>query len=199
MISAVNWEARCRCPSSKTRCSFSPALRPRRGPLSENRSLNVLTSAAMQGNFSYIGTDGATRSVNVQQVASATPGFSNRVDPTVPGVLNAMSGFAAKGTTIPNTSNPNFQTLQWSQKADSTTLYPTARVANQIHPKLAWHGAWNLRRQHNLGRPTYPENTVKADAYKITTYVASNALDWTITPTMLNTFNFGVQSNVELF
>ena len=36
-------------------------------------------------------------------------------------------------------------------------------------------------------------------AYKITTYIATNSLNWTISPHMLNSTTFGVQSNGEYF
>ena len=72
----------------------------------------------------------------------------------------------------------------------------------QIAPKLAWHGTWNLRYQNIHGsQPTYPglDQYAFQNGYKITTYVATNSLDWTITPHMLNNFTFGVQSNGEYF
>jgi hypothetical protein len=175
--------------------NFEAAPRPN----TANQTAGVLTQEAQQGNFTYRIADGSLRTVNVLQVAGAA-GFPNQVDPTVRGILNEINATIPKGTgLIPNTANPNQQTLQWVSPRKSTTLYPTARLDYQLNPKMAWHGTWNLRWQHNLGWPAYPEAAVKGDAYKITTYVASNAFDWSISPTILNTFNFGVQSNVELF
>src|SRR5262249_55724835 len=80
--------------------------------------------------------------------------------------------------------------------------FPTARVDYQITPKVAWHGTWNLRYQNIHGsQPTYPGLNQYAypNAYKITTYVATNSVDWTISPRMLNTFTMGIQSNGEYF
>jgi hypothetical protein len=79
------------------------------------------------------------------------------------------------------------------------TIYPTARVDYQISSKLAWHGTWNLRANTTPGTPNYPGLADLASGSKITTYIASTALDWSIKPTMLNSFNFGVQSNHEDF
>jgi hypothetical protein len=158
---------------------------------------NILTPEAQAGNYSYIGTDGQKHSVNVLQVAGAA-GYQSTIDPTISGILKQINGTAPAGNFI-TASDPNVQTLQWRQDNSSKTLYPTARVDYQITDKLAYHGTWNLRWQKNNGTPNYPGITPLGNAYKTTVYVASNGLDYTITPTMLNSFNFGVQSNAELF
>src|ERR1035438_3970966 len=49
--------------------------------------------------------------------------------------------------------------------------------------------------------PNYPGMTQYdyGGGYKITTYIASNAVDWQISPNMLNNITFGIQSNGEYF
>ncbi|MGH9722341.1 MAG: hypothetical protein ACRD8O_19190, partial [Bryobacteraceae bacterium] len=168
-------------------------------PATNVRSVAIFTQEAQSGIFKYNATDGSVRSVNLLQLAGAG-GFSTTADPTVRGIFNVINGTVSKGTgTIPDASDPNRFTLQWRQPANSKTVFPTARLDYQISSKLAWHGTWNLRWNKNDGVPQYPELPQLGNSYKITTYVASNALDWTITPTLLNTFNFGVQSNGEYF
>jgi hypothetical protein len=49
------------------------------------------------------------------------------------------------------------------------------------------------------GLPLYPELSDLASGSKITTYIASNSLDWTVRPTLLNNFTFGIQSSHEDF
>src|SRR2546422_7894769 len=44
----------------------------------------ILTSAAQQGNYTYVGTDGVKRTVNLLTVAR-NAGFSGTVDPTIAG------------------------------------------------------------------------------------------------------------------
>jgi len=168
-------------------------------PGTANRSLDVLTPAAQSGVYSYIAGDGAVRSQNVLQQAGAA-GFSTRIDPTVQGILGVINGTVSKGAgTIPNVNNPNYFTLQWRQRTQNDTYYPTARLDYQISNQLAWHGSWNLRANSIADTPQYPELPDLGGGYKITTFVASNAVDWTIAPTLLNSFNFGVQGNHEDF
>jgi hypothetical protein len=158
---------------------------------------DILTPDAQKGFYSYVGSDGNLHKVNVLQLAGQA-GYQSTIDPTIQGILNTINGTTSQGSFI-SSADPNVQTLQWRQDTGSKVLYPTARVDYQITPKIAWHGTWNLRWQHNNGSPNYPGLKPLGNAYDITVYVASSAVDWTITPTMLNSFNFGVQSNGEYF
>ena len=166
-------------------------------PGSSINSQNVLTQQAQAGNFSYIGTDNQTHSANVLQIAQQA-GFQGNIDPTISRILSAINGTESQGTLIPSTDLLH-QSLQWNQSTKTTTYYPTARLDYQITNKLAWHGAWNLRHQNIDGVPNYPGLSVLGGAYKITTYTATNGVDWTIRPNLVNQFTFGVQSNGEYF
>jgi hypothetical protein len=177
---------------------FNP--QPTRG----TSTANVLTPEAQRGIFRYIGTDNMRYEVNLLEMAGRN-GFPSQVDPTIQGILNLINGTLSQGTLLPSVSDLNRVTLQWSQEDYTGASYPTARLDLQITPKLAWHGAWNLRYNQFDGVPVYPGLADKKNRRlwttesKVTTYVASNVLDWTITPTMLNNFTFGVQSNLENF
>ena len=158
-------------------------------------SATVLTPEAQQGNFTYIGTDGVTRTVNLLNAAGGT------IDPTIQGILNSINETRAQATGfLPIAGTPFRQTMIWNQPTNTTTLYPTARVDYQITPNIGWHGTWNLRNQKISGQPNYPGTKYDfVNAYKITTYVATNSVDWTIKPNMTNNTTFGVQSNGEYF
>ena len=166
-------------------------------PSTYQATADILTPQAQAGNFSYYDSNGKLQTVNVLQAAGAA-GYQKTIDPTVAGILKQINGTTSAGHFL-TAADPNIQTLQWSQDNSSKQLFPTARVDYQITNKLAWHGSWNLRWQNNNGTPNYPGITPLGNAYKTTVYVASSGLDYTITPTMLNSFNFGVQSNAELF
>lgn len=186
-------------PGMKNKLFFFANFEAAPRPGTATTSVSVLTPEAQQGIFRFLQPDGSIGSVNLLQLAGQN-GYPNTIDPTIKGILDQIQGTIAKGTGItPNASNPNIATLNWVRPANSNTVYPTARLDYQISPKIAWHGTWNLRWQNNEGYPRYPELPYLGDAYKTTTYIASNALDWTISPTILNSFNFGIQSNGELF
>ncbi len=167
-------------------------------PSTTTQTAATLTSSAQRGVFSYIGSDGATHNVNVLQLAAAN-GYSDAIDPTVASIFKTTNDTLNRGVLTPNTTDLIHPTLTWNQPTDSTTYYPTARVDYQIAPRVAWHGTWNLRHTKIAGVPQYPGLSVLGGAYKITTYVATNAVDWTIAPNLLNSASFGIQSNGEYF
>jgi carboxypeptidase family protein len=171
-------------------------------PGTQNSSTRVLSPDAQQGIFTYFGTDGAKHSVNLLQV----PGAQNAIDPTIAGILKSINDTRASGDAlldIPGIA-PEFQrTMQWSQATSTETYYPTVRLDYHITPNVGWHGTWNLRNNKIAGRPPYPGNPYpfapNQTPYQITTYVATNAVDWTIKPNMVNNLSFGIQSNGEYF
>ncbi|HZS56985.1 MAG TPA: carboxypeptidase-like regulatory domain-containing protein [Bryobacteraceae bacterium] len=167
-------------------------------PTSLVDTATTLTPAAQTGLFSYVGSDGATHSLNVLQLATSK-GFPGGIDPVAAGILNTTNGTLKGGVVTPSTTDLIHQTLTWNQPYTNNTYYPTARLDYQIAPKVAWHGVWNLRYNNITGYPQYPGLSVPGNAYKITTYVASNTVDWTIAPTILNSATFGIQSNGEYF
>ncbi len=172
-------------------------------PGSQTSTANVLTAAAQRGDFTYIGTDGVTRTVNLLQAAGAA-GFTSAIDPTIAGILKSINDTQSKASGfLPQSATPFRQTMFWNQPTNTTTYFPTARLDYQITPAIGWHGTWNLRHQDIAGRPPYPGNPYpfapNQTSYKITTYVATNSVDWTIKPNLVNNATFGVQSNGEYF
>jgi hypothetical protein len=177
-------------------------------PGSQTSTANVLGPDALNGLFTYIGTDGAQRSVSLLKAAGAA-GFTSTIDPTIGGLLSTISGYEKKGIGyLPVAGQPFWRTLQWTQPNNFMTVYPTARLDYQITPGISWHGTWNLRHQTLDGTAPYPGspyafgglvNGATGYPYRITTYVATNSVDWTISPALVNSFSFGVQSNGEYF
>lgn len=169
----------------------------------------VLSAAAQQGNFTYLGTDGVRRTVNLLQIAGAA-GHTNTVDPTIASILGKINSSQGTGTSlvpIAGIATEFLQNLQWDQALNTTTAYPTARVDYQINPTLAWHGTWNLRKSDNTsGSVPYPGSPYDfvgpngtPTHNKVTTYVATNSVDWTLKQNMVNNASFGIQSNGEYF
>ena len=177
-------------------------------PGSQTSTVNVLGTPAQSGIFTYIGTDGTQRSINLLQAAGAG-GFTSTIDPTIAGILTTIGGYQSHAVGyLPIAGQPFWQTMEWTQPNNFLTLYPTARVDYQITPRVAWHGTWNLRYQNLSGTPPYPGSTYSFGGlvngatgypYKITTYVGTNSVDWTIKQNIVNNVNFGVQSNGEYF
>jgi len=169
----------------------------------------ILTAAAQQGNFTYLGADGIKRTVNVLDVARAA-GHTSTVDPTIAGILskiNASQTGASGFAPITGVASEFMVNMQWTQALNTMQAFPTARLDYQITPKIAWHGTWNLRSSDfTSGTAVYPNspfNFVGPDGGNIhssaTPYVATTSVDWTIKPNMINNVTFGVQGNGEYF
>jgi hypothetical protein len=188
-------------PKMKHRLYFFAYFEAQPQPTSTTNTVTVLTPSSQSGNFTYIGTDGVTRTVNLLQAAGAA-GYTSTIDPTISSIFGAINSSQSKASGFLNISGqPYWQTMEWTQPQDTTYLFPSARVDYQIAPKVNWHGTWNLRHENIAGAPNYPGMTQYdyGGSYKITTYVATSAVDWQVSPTMLNNITFGVQSNGEYF
>src|SRR5205809_2299010 len=181
-------------------------------PSTQTLTQSILTSAAQQGNYTYVGTDGVKRTVNLLTVAR-NAGFTGTVDPTIAGILGKINGSQAGTGLVPISGiAPEFmQNMQWSQALNTTQHFPTARLDYQIKPTLAWHGTWNLRSSDfTKGTVTYPgspydfagpvvNGTTTNIHSSATPYVLTNTVDWTIRQNMINSVIFGVQGNGENF
>jgi hypothetical protein len=176
-------------------------------PSTQTLSQAVLTPAAQRGDYTYVGTDRVERTVNVLDVARAA-GHTSTVDPSIAGILgkiNASQAGASGFIPISGISSKFMQTMQWNQKLKTSQSFPTARVDFQITPTVAWHGTWNLRSSDfTRGTVAYPGSPfdftgAAGNHSSATPYVATNTVDWTIKPNMINSVNFGVQGNGEYF
>jgi hypothetical protein len=167
-------------------------------PGSINPTATTLTSEAQSGVYRYVGTDNLQHTVNVLQLA-ASSGYQSSIDPIVANVLKGINETLSRGVLTPSTSNLYQQTLQWRQDRGSRDIYPTARLDYQITDSLAWHGVWNLQHNHTDGSaPAYPGLALNSAESKFTRYALSNGVDWSIRPSMLNSFKLGVQSSVSI-
>lgn len=192
-------------PYLKDRLFFFAYFEANPQPSSSRRSSTMLQHEIIDGTYRFIDKSGVTRTLNVLNVAGAA-GFKTAVDPTIKGMLDQIwATESTSGTSFQTSSTYPFQrTMYWNFSPYSSAYYPTARLDFQINPNIAWHGTWNYRRNLFGGAPLYPGD----DAYKYSVYqdrstadvwVISNAVDWTITPKMVNNFTFGNQMNWELF
>jgi len=187
-------------------------------PRTSTFTQGVLTAAAQRGDFTYLGTDGVKRTVNVLDVAAKSdcdPGpaivpCTSTVDPTIAGILskiNASQSGAFDFVPISGVASEFMVNMRWNQALNTMQSFPTARLDYQITPTVAWHGTWNLRSSDfTSGTAIYPNspfNFVGPDGGNIhssaTPYVATSSVDWTIKPNMINNATFGVQGNGEYF
>ncbi|HBY61259.1 MAG TPA: hypothetical protein DEH78_15675 [Solibacterales bacterium] len=157
----------------------------------------VLNASAREGNFSYVGTDGVQRTVNLLNIARQN-GFPATVDSTVNGILRRMAASESAGLLVPVDLNRN--SLNWNQAGATLERFPTARLDYQLNNAISLFGSWNLRWRDIKGtRPWPSDDFAEQSRFRSTYYVASLGVGWTPRATLFNEFRFGIQSNVELF
>jgi hypothetical protein len=170
-------------------------------------SRTVPTDAALAGNYTYLGTDGQNHTVNLLNLAAAN-GFSGALNATTQKLAQQLVGTRTNPQVIgfiPVTGTPYETNMQWNLPGENTNLYPTARLDVHLTSKLNYYTSWNLYRWNIIGEPYYPGapvpswNTNNNASYLSTRYVWTHGVDYTITPHLLNNFNFGIQSNNEYY
>jgi hypothetical protein len=184
-------------PIWKNKLFFFANYEENRAPSQSLATNLILTKEAQGGTFRYLGSDGVQHTQNVLQVAAAA-GFPGAVDSTVAGILTRMNGAADSANTVTNDLITN--QVRWNLPGGPTERYPTARVDYQATSKLAITGTWNLRWRDIRGTQPWPGPDFKPmSEFKSTYYVAGIGATYTVSPTVLNEFKFGIQSNVEQF
>lgn len=165
-------------------------------PGATTKSATTLLPAAQTGDYTYKGTDGNLHTVNVLALAGAA-GYTTKIDPIVQAEMSAINGTLPKGTVLPINNNYFQTTINWKIGTGHRDEYPTARLDYQITNKVAYHVAWNLRHNHtDPTGPSYPGLPGASGESKETHYSLSHGLDTTFTPTLFNSFKFGIQNSI---
>jgi hypothetical protein len=163
----------------------------------------VLTPAAQTGLFTYTGTDGVARTVNVLNIAnsfnSALPGAVNSV---IASELSSINSSLSAGH-LSGYPDPNFETLQWLQPSPTTFYYPTFRIDYNATDNLRLHVAFNETKeiQPAVAQAFFPGSSYSDQiaGTKSNAYTASFGADWTISPTLVNEFKGGFLYNATWY
>jgi hypothetical protein len=170
------------------------------------------STPAWVSNCTAIGTDSSgnpygTCQANLYALAAAN-GFPATPDPTVAGVLSTIASYNSKGTLEPLATTPTslyninqqyLDQLVWSRPSDYKQWWPTTRLDVNFTPKVHWSDSWDLYWRKIANVPNWPGSPYAGNGFKSTYYTWSNNVDWTISPTLLNTTSFGIMSTVEEF
>jgi hypothetical protein len=175
--------------------SFSMSKQP--GSITAGNS--VLTSAAQQGNFSYLGTDGTTHTVNVLNlVNSFNPGLPHAINPIIAAEQANINGALTGGVITPS-SDPNINSINWLVNSPVTQYYPAGRLDYNPTDTLRLHATMNMQQtiQPTSGAPQFPGQyfASQASGFKSISATYSVGADWTIKPTLVNSFKIGYLYN----
>lgn len=178
------------------------SLSASRQPGATTRTSNFLTLGAQQGNFTYIGTDGQTRTVNLFTVARS-------FDSTLPGSVNSTmaSQFQRINTAVQSgvvaaTTDPIISSANWLAPNPDNYVFPTLRV--DYTPTARWRTYVSINRtkrdQPNVNSPYFPGDdfTNAAGGNQSDNVTVAYGLEWTVSPTLLNSFRAGYLYNSTL-
>lgn len=155
----------------------------------------VLTQEAQQGIFRYKDANNVERTANLLQIAAAG-GFPSRIDPIIADTFRGANAALGQGAVSAQDLIRNNFTFMTPTK--TVQSYPTARVDYQITPNVSWTGTWNLFNRKISGNKRWPGDYPLDLAYSNTWYIASTAVNWTITPKLFNEAKYGLQHNTDL-
>src|SRR5262245_47422165 len=159
------------------------------GSFTPNPPYTVLTQEAQQGIFRYRGADGVERTANVLQIAGAG-GYPSQIDSIISDQFKQINSFLSQGAvSSQDLIRNNFRFI-----TPTTTInnYPSARLDYQITPNLSWTGTWNLFYRTISGNERWPGDPFPPNGQLSNTwYIASTAVNWTITPRTFNEVKYG--------
>ena len=120
-------------PKMKHKLFFFAYFEAQPQPTSTTKTTTVLTPASQAGNFTYIGTDGATRTVNLLSAAAAA-GYSSAIDPTISSIFSAINSSQSKASGyLPINGQPYWQTMEWTQPQNTLYLVPDRARRLSVH------------------------------------------------------------------
>ena len=186
-------------PILKNKLFFFGSFSMSKQPGSITAGNNVLTSAAQQGNFSYIGTDGTTHSVNVLNlVNSFNPALPHTINPIIAAEQSNINN-ALTGGVINPSSDPNINTINWLVNSPVTNYYPAGRLDYNPTDSLRLHATMNMSQsiQPTSGAPQFPGQYFASQAAGSKSIYATYSVgaDWNIKPTIVNSFKMGYLYN----
>ena len=208
-------------PILKNKLFFFTNIETYRLPNTYNFTRQVLTPDALNGNFTYKGTDGAMHTVNVYNVANAANAslpasiraFPTTPDPIISGSLNQIQKLVSTGNLKPRTAtNNDYDRLDYNYQPHSMDrrYFWTTRLDYNITSKHALSYSYNYDSYfaapdglNNIvpiyaGTGTVLGSDVNA-GQRSTRFAGNIALRSSLKPTLTNEFRAGLNGGSTLF
>jgi Carboxypeptidase regulatory-like domain len=163
-------------------------------PLTNSRTVTVLTPEAQDGFFTYLvdGTTDQFRTVNVLTIAGdrGLPTTRDRVTQDILAINNQVRQFA---TQIPD-GILNRDSYTWNAENNQTEYFPATRVDYFVTPKQQVSFTWNYRHSWQPGERRLPVPDIqRTNPFRIGYFAYSGALQSTFSTKIINEFRYGVQ------
>src|SRR5262245_4634097 len=177
------------------------SLSASRQPGASTRTSNFLSSSAQQGNFTYVGTDGQTRTVNVLTSArSFNAALPNTLNSVIAGQLQRINTAVQSGV-VASTTDPIISSVNWLALNPTNQIFPTLRVDYNPTTKFRTHVALNRTKTDRpyANNPYFPGDdfTKAAGGNQSDNVTAAYGFEWTQSPTLLNSLRAGLLYNVD--
>jgi hypothetical protein len=163
-------------------------------PLTNPRTLTVLTPEAQNGFFTYLvdGTTDQFRTVNVLDIARAR-GLPTRLDPVTQDILAINNRIPEFATQVPD-GILNRNSYTWNAENNQVEYFPATRVDYFVTPKQQVTFTWNYRHSWQPGERRLPVPDIqRTGPFRIGYFAYSGALQSTFSSKIINEFRYGVQ------
>ncbi len=164
---------------------------------------NVFAPSAVTGNFTYTGSDKASHTVNVFQLAQQYGnGLPTSINPSVNTLIqNALT--STQGITKGSYTDPTIQSIAFNSPGTQTQYFPVARLDYNINDKVRMYLSWIMNESKPVGSypPPYPGSLyANQNGNNYTRNFNGNyGLDYIITTKLINQFKFGFLYSKQLF
>jgi Carboxypeptidase regulatory-like domain len=163
-------------------------------PLTNPRTVSVLTPEAQRGDFTYLvdGTTDQFRTVNVLDIARAR-GLPTRLDPIAQDILAINNQIPQFATQVAE-GDLNRSHYTWNAENNQTEYFPATRVDYFVTPKQQLTFTWNYRHSWQPGERRMPVPDIqRTNPFRIGYFAYSGALQSTLSSKIINEFRYGVQ------
>jgi hypothetical protein len=164
---------------------------------------SFMTPALQAGNYTYLGTDGSSHTVNLFAVAQAA-GLQSTMDTGIAAEMAKINSSLSAGTLgdingADKYVSQNVQQVNFHVPNNQNFYYPTFRVDWNATENLRAHLAFNETKTSAPSNlfPSFPgkDFTWMQDGSKSAAYTAALGVDWIIKPTLINQFQGGYLYN----
>jgi hypothetical protein len=136
--------------------------------------------------------------------------FGTTENSSVAKILGGIASYYKNGTLEPlgptaaalQTANAYYlQQLVYNISQPTTVWYPTTRLDVDITSKIHWSDSWDLEDSKTPSYGDWPGSPYVGNytGFNNTYYTWSNSVQWTISPTMINTTTFGILGTEEVY